>query len=139
MQYANQGDAAIAATPPYRRIFRNGKKWIASAAVLAVTLVGAVAVTDAVTNPSSDQPVAAVEGSLLEEATPIHIAEPGITTPYFGYSGELFPEAAAPVDPQFSGDAITRMLVSRGLLPAAAAPSDPADDALARYLANPGL
>jgi hypothetical protein len=107
MQYASD---AVAETPRGSGTFRNRTPWIVAAVVVLAAIVSGVYVANNVTSTTEDVTTAAVstDTELLEEATPFKIAEPGITSQYFGYSGELFPEEAVP-------DPLSRSLTERQL------------------------
>jgi len=107
MQYAS--DAATA-TPRDSGTFRNRTPWIVAAVVVLAAIVAGVFVANNVVSTTEDVASTAVttDTGLLEEATPAQIAEPGNTTPYFGYSGELFPEGA-------TSDPLSRSLTERQL------------------------
>lgn len=68
--------------------------WIAIGAV--VIAIVAVAITWAVTQPEAETTAAttAVVFEYDHEVTPMHMVEGRVTTPYFGYSGELWPEGS---------------------------------------------
>ena len=66
--------------------------WIGLTAIFIAVIAGGVMWL--ITQP--DEEAAAVAQSVTgfevdHEVTPIHLSEPGVTTPYFGYSGELWP------------------------------------------------
>ena len=66
--------------------------WIGLTAILIAVIAGGVMWL--ITQP--DEEAAAVAQSVTgfevdHEVTPIHLSEPGVTTPYFGFSGELWP------------------------------------------------
>lgn len=107
MQYANDG---VATTPRAKGSFRNRTPQIIAAVGLVAVISVGLYVANNAASTSEDATTAAVttDTALLEEATPFRIAEPGITTNYFGYSGELFPEEVAP-------DPLSRSLTERQL------------------------
>ena len=80
--------------------------WIGLSAILVAMIAGGVmwliTSTDDTTTAALPESVTGFEYS--DDATPMHMAEPGVTTPYFGYSGELMPMVAPALVPGFDYD-----------------------------------
>ena len=82
--------------PPLKGVdFRHNQNWlwIALSTVLVVLAIGAIGW--AMSNASVTEATFAdsVEGTgMAAEATSFHVQRPGVTSEYFGNSGELYPE-----------------------------------------------
>ncbi len=86
--------------PPMRGVdFHHDNDWLRAGVSVALVVLAVAAIGWALSNAdlTDDTFVASVEGTELnEEATVAYAQSPGVTTQYFGNSGELFPIPVSP-------------------------------------------
>jgi hypothetical protein len=140
--------ATIATSPRHPETFHHWWAWILAAVGLAFAVGAAVLVADAIRSGGDEPTTAAVSGEagVLDEATPIHIAEPGVTTAYVGLNPAFDPD----VGPSGLMEEATAIHVAEpgittvyvGLNPAFdpdVGPSGLIDEATPMHIAAPGV